>query len=84
MHDDNYISPVAYLRYHELVLEEKTAEDQAEAEQMMQELIASRQQIPVDHLNVEEESKEEDKESEAVYQDIDQLEHSVFEEKGLV
>ena len=42
MHEDNPICSVAYLRYLELALEEKSPEDQAAAEKIMKELIDKR------------------------------------------
>ena len=44
---------VAYLRYPELALEEKSAEEQAQASQIMEDLIEKGKEIPLDHLDEE-------------------------------
>lgn len=50
MHEDNDISPVAYLRYSELDVEEKPAADIARDQAFMDALIASSGAPPTDHL----------------------------------
>lgn len=50
MHEDNDISPVAYLRYSEIDVEEKPAADIARDQAFMEALIASSVSPPTDHL----------------------------------
>ena len=50
MHDDNDISPVAYLKYSELDIEEKPAADIARDQAFMDALIESSSTPPTGHL----------------------------------
>ena len=53
IHEDNPVVQVVYLQYPELAVEEKSAEEQAQASQIMEALIEKGKEIPLDHLDEE-------------------------------
>lgn len=50
MHEDNPVQEVAYLQYHDLSLEEKSPEQLQSDKELMDELMKSRSQVSIDHL----------------------------------
>lgn len=57
MHDDNDISPVAFLQYKDLVLVEKSADEIKSDKEIMDKLIDEYSTVHTDHLTILEQAE---------------------------